>query len=116
MKTGVGTIKQRDLDDESFVVGELAHVELVFRALRNHCDELERRIALAVIMIDAQHRGIVADFWLMQLRAVLADGTRPDLEPENTDFPVNDYESDEPDPWADGTMRQGMRGFTGGKP
>jgi hypothetical protein len=35
-------------------------------------------------------------------------GIGHDIEPEPEEI-------DEPDPWADGSLRDGLRGFTGGK-
>jgi len=75
-------------------------------------EEYERRIILACAMLDR-----ILDYYrfpvirvpspgsieaeLRQLRQVLDEGARPDLEPD-----------DEPD----GTLRDGLRSFRGGKP
>lgn len=104
-------------EEERHVMQALADVAPFTRALAAERDELQRRIELAVNRIDRLLTGKIAllrpyeqvsaflvdslSRELGSLRAVLYEGARPDLEPD-----------DEPD----GTMRRGMRGFTGGKP
>jgi hypothetical protein len=99
----------------------------VIREAKCRLGEYERRIALACEIIDHQrsceraksperHAEI-----LDCLRAVLDEGARPDLGRSwrgwDTKLAGADQDDNpEPDPWADGTMRDGMRGFTGGKP
>jgi len=85
--------------------------------------ELERRRDLALAGIDrwlqrAQYPDAYEFELLMRhLRAVLAEGARPDLEQRVSAISLDTNAApDDDDPRYSGTMRQGMRGFTGGKP